>query len=136
MNDLKIGELVKRCSVHKETIRYYENINLIPEPDKNTSGYRIYTEGTVERIKFIKRMQDLGFTLKEIAKFLAIVDGDKAKCSDMRIFSSEKLEEVQLKIQDLLRIEKLLKDINQCCNCQNETNIFQCDVISSLLRDE
>jgi len=65
-----ISEVAEKCNINKETIRYYERKGLIPKPTRTDTGYRMYTEETVRRIKFIKRMQELGFTLAEIYKLL------------------------------------------------------------------
>src|SRR5690625_930488 len=90
---LQIGELAERCSVNKETIRYYERIGLIPKPIRSESGYRLYTEQIINRLKFIKRIQELDFTLSEIGKLLGVVDRDEVKCRDMR--SEEHTSELQ-----------------------------------------
>ena len=96
-----ISELAERCGVHKETIRYYERLALLPEPSRTNAGYRMYPEEFVERLHFIKRMQDLGFSLAEINKLLAIVDKDYERCKDMNHFVVQKIDEVQKKIRDL-----------------------------------
>jgi len=64
-----ISEMADKCGVNKETIRYYERLGLISEPSRTNAGYRIYPGETVNRIQFIKRMQDLGFSLAKIDKY-------------------------------------------------------------------
>lgn len=96
-----VGEIAKKCDVNKETLRYYERVGLIPEPSRTNAGYRKYPEETVNRLKFIKRMQDLGFSLAEIDKLLGVVDKDDDRCLDMYKFVVQKIEEVQKKIRDL-----------------------------------
>ncbi|MEX2603214.1 MAG: MerR family transcriptional regulator, partial [Gracilimonas sp.] len=66
----KIGEVAKRANVNKETVRYYEKRKLIPKPDRRRSGYRIFTQRHIDQIRFIKRAQELGFTLSEIKELL------------------------------------------------------------------
>ena len=68
----KIGEVARRADVNKETVRYYEKRKLIPEPDRRRSGYRIFTQRHIDQIKFIKRGQQLGFTLTEIKELLEL----------------------------------------------------------------
>jgi MerR family mercuric resistance operon transcriptional regulator len=68
------GDVSKLCNVNRETLRYYERIGLIPEPSRSNSGYRLYPEDTIHRLMFIKRMQELGFTLSEIDKLLGAVE--------------------------------------------------------------
>ena len=62
----RISEFAEKCGVNKETIRYYEKKNLLQEPFKTNAGYRIYSDDDVKRVGFIKRMQELGFSLNEI----------------------------------------------------------------------
>lgn len=97
-----ISEFADKCDVNKETIRYYERKGLIQEPPRTKSEYRIYSENTVKRVGFIKRMQELGFSLNEIHKLLWVVDKDESRCADMFEFVSKK--EVQQQIVDLKRI--------------------------------
>lgn len=72
MSSLTIGKLAKQTGVTIETIRHYQRIGLLPEPDKPDSGYRCYSDDAVIQIRFIKRAQQAGFTLKEIATLLAL----------------------------------------------------------------
>lgn len=88
--ELLISELAGKCGVNKETIRYYERKKLLQQPSRTHSGYRIYSENDVKRIKFIKRLQDLGFSLGEIYKLLGVVDNDEVRCRDMYEFVSKK----------------------------------------------
>ncbi|WCK52980.1 Hg(II)-responsive transcriptional regulator [Aneurinibacillus sp. Ricciae_BoGa-3] len=126
-----IGELTEKCSVNKETIRYYERIGLLPKPCRTDSGYRLYSEQTVDRLNFIKRMQELGYTLDEIDKLLGVVDRDEVKCRDMYDFTVEKLEDIQRKIQDLKRIEKILMNLK--ARCPENKDIYECPIIETLM---
>lgn len=129
--EFHIGELAEKCNVNKETIRYYERLGLIPKPSRTKSGYRIYTEQTVDRLNFIKRIQELGFTLNEIDKLLGVVDRDEAKCRDMYDFTVYKIEDIQRKIQDLKRIEEMLIDLKE--RCPSNKDIYECPIIETLL---
>ncbi|MCW1241924.1 Hg(II)-responsive transcriptional regulator [Bacillus pretiosus] len=127
----RMGELAKKCNVNKETIRYYERIGIIPEPFRTDSGYRVYSEHVVNRLNFIKRMQELGFTLNEIDKLLGVVDRDEAKCHDMYDFTIQKLGDIQHKIQDLKRIEQMLIDLKE--RCPENKEIYECPIIETLM---
>jgi MerR family transcriptional regulator, copper efflux regulator len=72
MSTLTIGQVAKEAGVGVETLRYYEREGLVKEPPRRDSGYRQYPEDVVKRIHFIKRAQELGFSLKEIAELLAL----------------------------------------------------------------
>jgi MerR family mercuric resistance operon transcriptional regulator len=129
--EILIGDLAQESKVNKETIRYYERLGLIPKPDKNKSGYRIYPIEMVDRILFIKRMQDLGFTLNEIDKLLGVVDRNDTKCMDMYEFTVSKLEDIQQKIKDLKRIKQMLMDLKN--RCPENKDIYGCPIIEILM---
>src|SRR5699024_1575999 len=73
----------EKCGVNKETIRYYEKKSLLREPSRTNAGYRIYSDDDIKRVKFIKRLQDLGFSLSEIYKLLGVVDNDEISCKNI-----------------------------------------------------
>lgn len=129
-----IGELAGKCGVNKESIRYYERMGIISEPSRTDSGYRMYPSETVERIRFIKRMQELGFSLSEIHKLLGIVDKDDERCMHMNDFVVNKIDEVQRKIRDLKRIELMLFELKECC--PDEKSLYECPIIETLLKEE
>ncbi len=129
-----IGELAGKCGVNKESIRYYERMGIISEPSHTDSGYRMYPSETVERIRFIKRMQELGFSLSEIHKLLGIVDKDDERCMHMNDFVVNKIDEVQRKIRDLKRIELMLFELKECC--PDEKSLYECPIIETLLKEE
>lgn len=130
MDYLKIGELAKRCNINKETIRYYEKIGLIPEPERTESGYRQYSSELSVRLSFIKRMQELGFSLHEIDQLLSIADGKDADCNDVYQFTEKKLAEIAMKIEDLRRIHAMLLDLQS--RCPGEGDLSQCPILETL----
>jgi len=129
----RISEFADKCRVNKETIRYYERKNLLQEPSKTNAGYRIYSNDDVKRVGFIKRMQELGFSLNEIYKLLGVVDKDDVRCEDMFEFVSKKEEEVQKQIEDLQLIERMLKDLKR--RCPDEKQLHMCSIIETLIED-
>ncbi|WP_188453303.1 Hg(II)-responsive transcriptional regulator [Virgibacillus oceani] len=126
----RISELAAKCGVNKETIRYYERKHLIQEPNRTKAGYRIYSDDVVKRVRFIKRMQDLGFLLQEVDKLLGVVDKDDNRCQDMFKFVSKKEREVQQQIQDLKRVEQMLNDLKE--RCPDEKTLHECPIIETL----
>jgi len=129
-----IGELAEKCGVNKETIRYYERMGIVSEPSRTDSGYRKYPTETVERIRFIKRMQELGFSISEIHKLLGVVDKDDERCMHMHEFVIQKIEEIQEKIKDLKRIEHMLIYLKECC--PDEKSLYECPIIETLMNDK
>ncbi|MGN8844418.1 Hg(II)-responsive transcriptional regulator [Niallia sp. Sow4_A1] len=130
----RISELAVKSCVNKETIRYYEKVGLLKEPPRTNTGYRMFSEESVIRIKFIKRMQDLGFTLTEICKLLGVVDKDGERCNDMYNFVVNKVEEVQRKIRDLKKIEQILFNLKE--SCPDEKSMYDCPIIETLMIEE
>ncbi len=80
MTAMRIGEIAKRCGIGIETIRYYEREGLLLEPERRPSGYRQYDESTVERLEYIRRAKELGFTLAEIRELLDLSFAAHAGC--------------------------------------------------------
>ncbi|MBU6080491.1 MULTISPECIES: Hg(II)-responsive transcriptional regulator [Allobacillus] len=126
----RISEFADKCGVNKETIRYYERKNLLQDPLRTKAGYRIYSDDDVKRVGFIKRIQELGFSLSEIYKLLGVVDKDEVRCQDMFEFVSKKQEDVQKQIEDLKRIETMLDDLKQ--RCPDEKQLHSCPIIETL----
>lgn len=112
----KIGEVASRADVNKETVRYYEKRGLIPEPDRRRSGYRIFTQRHIDQIRFIKRAQELGFTLSEIKELLELrLDADTDR-SEIREEAQKKYQDVTDKIEKLERIRKMLAELIDSCS--------------------
>lgn len=115
MKDYKVGEIAKKIGMNLETLRYYENIDLMPKPKRKESRYRVYDETDVKRLLFIKRSKELGFTLNEIKELLGLKIDTEAKCGDVKHLAEHKLKDVEKRISDLLDIKSvLIKLINRC----------------------
>src|SRR5699024_12747306 len=93
-----ISEFAEKSGVNKETIRYYEGKKLLEEPIRTDSGYRLYSDADIKRVKFIKQMQNLGFSLNEIYKLLGVVDQDSVRCQNMFNFFFKKKKELKKNI--------------------------------------
>lgn len=133
MRTLTIGQLAKETHVGVETIRYYERRGLLPEPPRRESGYRQFPPEAVRRIGFIKRAQNLGFTLREISRLLAFSDGQEAGCEDVRQFALEKIREIETKIDHFVKLRQVLLDL--VGKCQGEGPLTDCPIIESLTED-
>lgn len=115
MDGMTRSEVAERAGVGRETVRYYEERSLIPEPRRSASGYRLYGESYVERIRFIGRAQELGFTLEEIKELLELRGGPEATCADVKAQAEAKIENVEAKIRDLKRIRNALTTLAKTC---------------------
>lgn len=130
MENLTIGQLAKQADVNVETVRYYERRGLIPEPPRRDSGYRQYSQDFVLRIQFIKRAQELGFSLKEIEELLALQVESKAVCDDVREQAQLKIADVEAKIQMLQRIKNTLTELVTACEENELTD--ECPILNAL----
>jgi len=116
MNNLTISKAAQQADVGVETIRFYERKGLIEQPLKPVDGgYRIYSNTIVRQIQFIKHAQELGFSLREIEELLSLRADPKSDCADVRVRASEKLLEVERKIEQLKKIGKALIKVIEAC---------------------
>jgi len=127
---LNSGTLARRAGVNKQTIRYYERIGLIEPAPRNDSGYRVYSEDVVDRIRFIQRSKDLGFQLAEIEELLNLRIDRRTNCNRVREKAHEKREEVREKIRTLRRMEKVLGELID--SCAQRTPTTTCPILESL----
>lgn len=128
------GEVADRADVNRETVRYYEQRGLIPKPRRSDGDYRTYDESYVERIRFIKRAQELGFSLSEIQDLLALQLDPDGACGDVRSKATAKLEDVRDKIRDLQRIESVLGQLSVACSGEGTTG--DCPILAALRDDD
>lgn len=130
MSNYTIGTLAKEVGVGIQTIRFYERKGLLQQPEKRATGYRQYGTEDAQRITFIKRSQDLGFTLKEIKGLLEINTRPRATCADIQDKTEAKLEEIEAKILDLKRMKKSLEKLLKACGdgkkAASECKILDC----------
>lgn len=130
MEQLTIGQLAKRANVNLETIRYYERRGLIPEPPRNDSGYRQYSQDTVIRTLFIKRAQALGFSLKEILELLSLRMEAGMSCRDVKVRAETKIAEVENRIEALTQMRKAL--LRLAGKCTGKGPIGECPFLKEL----
>ncbi len=130
MQGLKVGELARRSDVNLQTIHYYERCGLLPRPPRSASNYRMYTRDAVQRVRFIKRAQELGFTLKEIGELLSLRATPGAGCADVRREADAKLRDAEGKIQTLQAMRRaLMKLVRECSGKGPVTN---CPILEAL----
>jgi len=115
MDQLRIGRAAQRAGVGVETIRFYQRKGLIDRPPKPSSGFRLYTPEGIDRIRFIRKAQELGFSLREIQELLSLETDPRAKCEDVRARASAKLTEIDGKIENLVAIRLALKKLISAC---------------------
>ncbi len=127
MQTTTIGKLAKSAQVGIETIRYYQSRGLLPTPDK-TTGYRQYPLSLIERIRFIKRAQELGFSLDEIVELLSLHGNHHREL--IQKITAARLAQIELKITDLKQMQTVLTQLlNECEHTNSE---LPCPIIASL----
>ncbi len=127
-NSLTIGQLAALAQVNVETIRYYQRRGLLDEPSKPLGGHRRYAVETARRVRFIKRAQQLGFTLEEVKGLLRLEDGQS--CRETRLLAEKKLEQIEARIDDLSRMRHMLKSLIAECTAGKRPR--SCPIIATL----
>lgn len=109
------GKVAGLTGCNLETIRYYEQIGLMPPPPRSEGGHRLYDGVLVRRLSFIRRCRELGFSLDEIRGLLELVDGGTYTCAEVKDMTQDHLQSVRTKIADLRVLEKTLKEMVSKC---------------------
>lgn len=130
MPAFRIGQVAKHAGVTVETIRFYESQALIPEPPRSESGYRQYTSETIQRVRFIQRAKELGFSLKDIHALLTLRNKPNTTCAGVKAQALKKITEVDEKMLDLTRIRRALTDLVDQCDA--EADLSECPILDAL----
>ena len=129
MEGLTIGRLAREGRVNVETIRYYERRGLLPTPPRTGSNYRIYTTEAVLLVRFIKRAQQLGFTLQEIKELIALRESGSRRRSEVRAVAETKMRDIDQKLVQLQAMRSALHSLIETCACKGR---LACPIIEAL----
>lgn len=113
---MRIGELSRQTACQVETIRYYERVGILPEPQRAQNNYRHYGESHRRRLRFVRRCRDLGFSLEEVRALLAMIDGGAQSCAEVEALGREHLGAVCAKIADLEQMASRLSELVSRCH--------------------
>ncbi len=128
---ITIGSLARAAGVNVETIRYYQRRGLLATPRKPAGGTRRrYPPDTLARLRFIKRAQELGFTLREIVELLKLGDGS---CKETRVIAEHRLADIEARLRDLESMRVTLDELIRTCRAGDQT---RCPIIASLVNSE
>ena len=130
MDAFTIGRLARQAQVNLETIRYYERRGLLTRPPRTPAGYRLFSTGAVRQVRFIKRAQELGFSLKEIQELLALRVDSRTTCADVRRRAQAKIQDVEQKIRSLQAMRKALVRVTSACSGRGP--VGDCPIIEAL----
>lgn len=115
MPQLFIGWLAERTGVNIETIRYYERVGLLSTPQRTENRRRMYDERDVQKLTFVRRSRELGFSLKDIRTLIDIAEHSNLACAEVKEMSLRRLFDVRGKIATLKKLERALKSMTDAC---------------------
>ena len=113
---MTIGEVAERSGCHPETVRYYERIGLLPAPPRTAGGYRDYRPADADRLRFISRGRELGFSLEEIRSLLGLAEDDGLSCQDVDRLARGHLLDIRNRLNDLQRMASELERVIGSCS--------------------
>lgn len=123
------GAFAGRTGCNIETIRYYEQIGLLPAPPRSAGGHRLYGPGLTKRLTFVLRSRDLGFTLEEIRALLRMVDGGNFTCAEVEALARAHARDIRRKMADLHKLESALDAMADQCS---GGRVPRCPIIDAL----
>lgn len=127
---LTIGRLAQEVGINLETVRFYERKGLLPKPPRSTSGYRLFPADTARRLRFIKRGQELGFSLSEIRELLILRLSPRTTSTEVRKRTQSKIADIEGKIKSLdAMLKSLRKLVQSCSGC---APLSECPILESL----
>jgi len=130
MEGLKVGEVARRAAVNVQTIYFYEREGLLPRPPRTASNYRMYSEDTVRRVRFIKRAQELGFALRDIKELLSLRATPGTRCAGIRQRAMAELRDIDEKIGTLQAMRNALTKL--IGECAGRRPITACPILEAL----
>lgn len=126
---MNIGEASARSGVSAKMIRYYEEIGLLPEPDRRESGYRVYNESDVHRLRFVRRSRDFGFPVERIRDLLRLWNDRKRPSAEVKRIAEAHVAELDKKIGELTALRNSMKDLARRCHGDQRPN---CPILADL----
>lgn len=126
---MRIGAAAEQAGVNVQTLRYYERRGLLPRPPRRTSGYREFPDDAVRIVRFIKRAQDLGFTLDEVEELIKLRSDKRRDRARIRGVATRRVQQVDRKIAELQAMKRALSHLLHCCQ---EGSTLECPIIEAL----
>jgi Hg(II)-responsive transcriptional regulator len=126
-----ISEAADRAGVNVQTLRYYERRGLLPKPPRRASGYREFPADAIQVVRFIKRAQDLGFSLHEVEELLRLRRNSGRNRDRIRSVAEQRIRQIDQKLRELERMKRALKTLVHSCH---EGTTLECPIIEALDR--
>ncbi len=133
---MRIGELAGQLGLNPKTIRYYEDIGLLPEPRRTPSGYRVYEDGDIERLTFIKTAQRLGLALDEVGEILALRDRGERPCGYVRAVLRKQVREIDQRMAELATLRHQLVALDEAADRLPDAGPGHCRLIEHVRQPE
>jgi MerR family transcriptional regulator, copper efflux regulator len=130
MEPMTIGYVARRAGVGVETLRFYEREGLIDEPPRRDSGYRAYPAEVIDRVRFIRRAKELGFSLREIKELLALRIAPGATCPQVKRRAEAKIGDIEEKIRSLQQMKRALEKLVGAC--AGKRPLRECPILDAL----
>ncbi len=130
MDGITIGQLAREADVGVETVRFYERRGLIEDPPRRRSGYRQYPPETIDRLRFIRRAKELGFSLKEIGELLQLRSHPAENREQTRTKARAKIDDIDRRLADLSRMRNVLSELAEACSRGTDTE--PCPILMAL----
>jgi MerR family mercuric resistance operon transcriptional regulator len=126
---LSIGDLARHTGVNIETIRYYERIGLLPAPPRSQGRHRLYDDAHRQRLAFIRRSRDLGFTINDTRELLGLARGHHLTCAEVKALTEQHVADIRAKIRDLRKLGRVLSDLAAKCR---GSSVPDCPILDAL----
>jgi Hg(II)-responsive transcriptional regulator len=126
---MRIGTAAEQAGVNVQTLRYYERRGLLPKPPRRNSGYREFPDDAVRVVRFVKRAQDLGFTLDEIEELLRLRNDKRRDRARIRAVAEKRVSQIERKVAELQAMKKALTHLVHCCR---KGSTLECPIIEAL----
>ena len=126
---LRIGQLVRATGVPAKTIRYYERIGILPKPLRSEGGHRLYADEYRQRLLFVRRARELGFSLDEVRALLGLTGGRRVTCAKVKGITEQHIAAIRKRIKDLKRLEHALGEMVEQCSGDEKPD---CSILDAL----
>jgi len=126
---MNIGEVAERTGVPPKTIRYYEEIDLIPAPARGANGYRVYSDEAIHTLRFVASARNLGFTVEQCRALLALYRDKGRASADVKRVANEHIDEIDHRIEELQAMRRVLADLADRCHGDERPD---CPIIDGL----
>lgn len=127
---MRIGELATKAGSQPETVRYYERLGLLPQPGRTEGNYRIYDDGHLERLRFIRNCRVIGMTLEEVRRLLYFRDRPDLACHEINQLLDTHIARLEEQLGDLHRLQGYLRDLRMCCDSPRTAG--DCGILAEL----